>query len=332
MKLLARVRLAAPWHGAGAEVYLHSVLRDLVRRGHEARVLVAETREARVVDGVGYEPATRVGFWRPDVVIGQLDHTNEARDLAVQLDAPFAAIFHNHRQPAIYGHTPENTAVGIWNSSWTRDAADGFGAHGVREYAAVEIVAHPPVDPDDYHVAGDLKPPAGDVTLVNLQPEKGVHVAVDLARRMPDTSFLFVVGAYGTQVRPAPGRPPNITVIGPVAPREMSSLVYARTRVLLMPSDYESFGRCAIEAAHAGAPTVAHPTGGLCEALGYGGAGIYAHRDRLDAWVAALRCLEDPAAYECHADAARARAVELASENEGGYDRIEAALEAACRS
>jgi glycosyltransferase involved in cell wall biosynthesis len=75
---------------------------------------------------------------------------------------------------------------------------------------------------------------------------------------MPRQGFLFVVGAYGRQVRP---RLANVQVIPPVAWDRMREAVYARTRVLLMPSEYESYGRCGVEAAHAGVPTIAHPTG-----------------------------------------------------------------------
>lgn len=304
MRLLARVNLCLPWHGAGAEVYLHCVLREMVRRGHEAIVVARGAKKETVLDGVEIR---RLEFCPKatdaDVVITQLDDTEQGLGLAAGL-RPAVAIFHNHRQPTIYQHTPRNTALGVWNSFWTRDEA------GLEKFAAVDLVAPPPVDPADYELP-DYAPheyDVGRVTLINLQPEKGVAQATALAEAMPDTDFLFVVGGYGRQVRP---KLHNVDIVGPVPWNQMRHEVYARTRVLLVPSDYESYGRVAVEACHAGIPVLAHPTGGLVEALGPNGAGVFAHRDLLEEWVRVLRCLEEPESYRWHSNQARARAAEL---------------------
>jgi glycosyltransferase involved in cell wall biosynthesis len=324
VKILARVNLSLPWHGAGAEVYLHSVLRELARRGHECIVAARGATAPTLLDGVVYAPLSKHGGTPRgcDVVVTQLDDSHAGRDLARQLDAPLVAIVHNHRQPFIYGHRAGDTALVVWNSQWTRDSAY-LEQLDRQPFADAEIVAPPPIDPDDYRLDHD---PAGAayVTLVNLQPEKGVHHVAELARRLPRVAFRFVVGAYGRQVRP--GNLANVTVVGPVEWRHMRDFVYRHARVLLMPSEYESYGRCAIEAAHAGVPTIAHPTGGLVEALGT--AGIYAHRDRVDEWLRVLDCLSDADSYACHSEAARARAAEC--DPAPAYDAIEAALEAAC--
>ncbi|MBQ1163612.1 glycosyltransferase, partial [Streptomyces sp. A73] len=77
---------------------------------------------------------------------------------------------------------------------------------------------------------------------------------------------------------------------------EMAERVYGRTRVLLMPRSYESWGRAGCEALASGIPVEAHPTPGLCESLGE--AGVYVDRNDLDGYEAVLRkLLEDPAEY-----------------------------------
>jgi hypothetical protein len=68
-------------------------------------------------------------------------------------------------------------------------------------------------------------------------------------------------------------------------------VVYRDTRILLMPSAYESWGRVAIEAAHSGIPTIAHPTPGLRESLG--DAGLFVDRTDTDGWVRELQRLDD---------------------------------------
>ncbi len=89
----------------------------------------------------------------------------------------------------------------------------------------------------------------------------------------------------------------------------MRDEVYARTRILLVPSEYESWGRVGVEAFAAGIPVIAHPTPGLTESLGT--AGIFANRRDIDAWEQAINGLLKPRAYTAASKKAKARAAEL---------------------
>src|SRR6202008_4402278 len=90
--------------------------------------------------------------------------------------------------------------------------------------------------------------PGDRVTLVNLRPMemspggavmgKGAELFWTLAERMPGVKFLGVRGAYGGQM--VRDDLPNVEVLDPVPAHEMRDRVFARTRVLLMPSSYES--------------------------------------------------------------------------------------------
>src|SRR5690606_19054142 len=96
--------------------------------------------------------------------------------------------------------------------------------------------------------------------------------------------FLGVTGIYGRQQDLAGLA--NVEVIPHVPHPEMRGRVYARTRVLLVPSSYESWGRVASEAICSGIPVVAHPTPGLRECLG--DAGLFVDRRDVDGWVRTL--------------------------------------------
>jgi glycosyltransferase involved in cell wall biosynthesis len=162
------------------------------------------------------------------------------------------------------------------------------------------VVVHPPIDASQYRLPVDWCQAEAQhrpyVTLVNLwngtgETGKGAHILYGLAKEMPDVNFMGVVGGYGHQdVREVS----NVHI----QPHTSDILkdVYARTRVLLMPSKYESFGRVAIEGAASGIPTIANPTEGLMEALGPGG--LFCPLEDLNAWKRTLRCLLDnPATY-----------------------------------
>ncbi|MEU6394827.1 glycosyltransferase family 4 protein [Streptomyces sp. NPDC046939] len=104
----------------------------------------------------------------------------------------------------------------------------------------------------------------------------------------------------------------------------MRETVYARTRVVLMPSIYESWGRVAIEACASGIPVIAHPTPGLVEALGE--AGIFAYRDDLNAWTDALNHLSRPRHWRAASRRAAARSAALSATDDldGWCDAVEA--------
>jgi glycosyltransferase involved in cell wall biosynthesis len=176
-------------------------------------------------------------------------------------------------------------------------------------------IVRPAVDPERYRTT-----PGNHATLVNLNDAKGGRVFWRLAKAMPHQLFLGVRGGYGEQVGFPATRtaaqvaalPRNVTLQWPTA--NMRDDVYARTRVLLMPSSYESWGRVAVEAMASGIPVMAHPTPGLLECLG--DAGTFVDRDDLAGWVQAIDRLRGQAAWEHASRAAYARSLQLPPEPE----------------
>src|SRR5690606_19301196 len=113
------------------------------------------------------------------------------------------------------------------------------------------VVVRPPVAAAEYATE-----PGDHVTIVNLFPNKGSALFWRLAERMPDVPFLAVRGGYGHQdIR----RVPNVEVVPHLPCHRMRDEVYARTKILLMPSEYESWGRVGVEAMCSGIPVIAHP-------------------------------------------------------------------------
>ena len=127
------------------------------------------------------------------------------------------------------------------------------------------------------------------ITLINCNDRKGGQMLIDLARRMPDRKFLGVIGQYGDQL--IDNTLPNLTYH---AHTSQIRDIYARTRIVIMPSVYESYGRVAVEAACAGIPVICNDTEGLTEALGE--LGLYAGLD-IEKYIENILALDEKKYY-----------------------------------
>lgn len=330
-----------PHHNGGAELTLQVLLEHLALRGHHVEVLLnrhpgesAEwlpTSNASAGSGVDYyindvavhlpESQSDPFRWfgtsvQPDLVISHLENTTRANVLCDMFGVPHAHLLHNTHGYAKHCLRRGRSDLAIFNTEWmAQDYATWFSNWGLD--LPPTITMHPAVHAKDYAVE-----PNGHqaITLINLFEPKGGSLFWELARRLPKRKFLGVTGAYGEQVDEGPL--PNVDIWPHLAPGYMPD-VYASTKVLLMPSEYESYGRTAVEASCSGIPVIAHPTPGLREALGPDG--IFCDREDPDAWIAALRRLQTPKGYA--KSRANAFAVAQAQRPLEDLDRIADALE-----
>lgn len=326
LRIVARVHAMPPRHNAGAEHMLVSMLRPLVERGHEVSVWLSRytpDREVYDYQGIRVVPmAARLDFGeaarRAHVLVSHLECVPATAALARGFGRPFVAVLHNTFRASFRNAAAAGTALAVYNSEWMAREAELYFAEvpdAVRPERS--LVVRPPVIADDYRTK-----PGDCVTLINCNQEKGGDLLWRIAARMPEQQFLGVRGAYGVQVEP-PEPLPNLTYLDHVPGTEMAERVYARTRVLLMPSSYESWGRTGVEAMASGIPVVAHSTPGLCESLGE--AGIFAERDDLDAWLATLERLLKPGEWRkaSRRALARSKALDPASDLTAWCDAIE---------
>ena len=319
MKVLALAHQYSPVRNAGAETMLHGMLRALVRAGHDVHAsLSVQMGEPYRHDGVHVWPRAgqKPGHMRhlpADVLVAHLENSEVAAYLGHLNDIPVALVHHNTFKASkellhFWGARVDLVVV---NSQWMADDLAGWHRRNERPQPRTVIV-RPLVDRADYALdeTGDR------VTLVNLKKlaedmgagfemGKGAETFWAVAARMPKTKFLGVTGAYGIQqVEDLP----NVEVLPHTPQPRMRDEVYARTRVLMVPSNYESWGRVATEATAAGIPVIAHPTPGLVENLG--DAGTFVDWQDVDGWVRALRTLALPGPYAKARKAALARAEE----------------------
>jgi glycosyltransferase involved in cell wall biosynthesis len=213
-------------------------------------------------------------------------------------------MIHGHDTQAAVRLAEHPPALVVHNS-----AATAAQAH----WGGPQVIVRPPVHPDRYRTT-----PGDRATLVNLSIPKGGALFDLLARSLPGTQFLAVKGGYGAQMARTL---PNVEHVA--CTPNMRDDVYARTRVLLMPSASESWGRVGVEAMCSGIPVIAHPTPGLVESLA--GAGVFVDRSDLGGWRRELQRLDDPGEWAAASERALARAAEL--DPAPDLQRFEAALQ-----
>jgi len=287
------------------------MFRALVERGHDVTVWLSrygEDHEAYELDGVKVVPLeSRLDFAsavrRASVLVSHLENVPSTAALSRGYGKPFVAVCHNTFLPTFRDMASGSTALAVYNSQWmAKEAELHFVDHPKSVRPDESIVVRPPVFAAEYATK-----PGDRVTLVNTNPDKGGLLFHELAERMPDVKFLAVKGSYGEQTDYSDL--PNVLEVEHVSGHDMRDKVYARTRLLLMPSRYESWGRAGCEALASGIPVLANPTPGLCESLGEGG--IFIERQDLNGYEAVIRKLKTPAEYRLASKRAKARSAEL---------------------
>lgn len=299
MRILAMVAAYPPDRCVGSWIMTHALLRALVARGHQADVvLTAASGAPYALDGVNVWPHVDKGdpfrfIQDADVLVAHAESAGRAVTLGEMWGVPVVRLAHNTSPTTESSMRRRAAALTVFNS---QHMADLFAAE-----AGPWIVVRPPVDQAEYATT-----PGDHVTLINVTHDKGAETFYSLAERFPDVPFLGVEGGYGVQVT---DDLPNVEVVPHTPADRMRDVVYARTRVLLMPSAYESWGRTGVEAMCSGIPVLAHPAAGLKESLG--DSGVFVDRDDIDGWERELRRLLDGRRWRHASKRAKARAVEL---------------------
>jgi glycosyltransferase involved in cell wall biosynthesis len=307
----------------GVELTTHELALALMGRGCSAAVLSRTRRmsrfawRARINKVLGRPPVSR------DRMLGYT--TYRARDplslLATVCDefAPTVAIVQNGRlvplaQALVARGIP--TIMFVYSLSFREMGGDFFRSPLLR-YATVSqfmvsaleaklgtrpYIIPPLIRPERYLVDSSREV----ATFINPVPLKGLEVALHLARQRPDVSFEFVetwpirrrernalVATLATL--------PNVRLL----PRHNDMRpVYARSRLLLVPSKEEAWGRVVAEAQLNGIPVLASDVGGLPESVGPGGMLVKPY-DKPQAWEQPFAALwDDPESYHRHSAAA----------------------------
>jgi len=273
MSVVALTHGYPPFWNMGGEVSLHRTL--IAARGdkfvltgtekeYDFEGVHAKSIHARDVLDIKTDPnpiAKQLKDLDATVVIGQ----NELSLAAVRSARIVGAT------PIVNVHTPprygRNLADAMYETDYaiynTRTAAEEWGEPNA-------LVVHPPISPlpKNTMTGGDA------YTVLSSLVNKGVEVVLALAQIYPNQRFIIVRSpaepTHGLKdIEERVAKLPNVELHPRVPPEEVE--VYLRqTRILLVPSRYETYGMSAIEAAGYGIPCVHVDTPHVREGIGDG--------------------------------------------------------------
>lgn len=287
----------------GLQTTTHDLCRSIQGLGAEAAVLCglhehgqgqSGAGEPRADESLGY-PTFRcpgpeqalplvAAAWNASAVVVQSGTALVPMLLAsLRSGRPTAVYLHNVESHQLHGTlVPDSSLLYLANSEFT--------ARRWRALSGLQCAVIPPVvDPERY-----LADSTGEnVLFVNPTPIKGVEIAFSLAAACADLPFLIVESwnLEPTWRRLCHWRALQGGNVQWMEPTDDMRGVYARARVLLIPSVWEeSFGRTVVEAQINGLPALASNRGALPGIVGAGGITIDPHAPVAD-WAAALRRL-----------------------------------------
>jgi glycosyltransferase involved in cell wall biosynthesis len=298
MRILWHIHGYPPRFNAGGEWAVHNLNKLLRKHGHSISVLVPdmnifEYEGIRIIPE--YSKPAYEFYKNSDLIITHLVKTGKVINLCRDYDKPLLYYSHNTSVPTSISHRP-NIGV-IWNTEWIQNHYN---------WKNPSIVVHPPTIKSNYKVDKT----GNRITLINLWEPKGGAIFTDIARALPQFGFLGVRGGYGEQIVE-----PGIKNIKYLDNSPDMKAVYKQTKIVLMPSTYESWGMVATEAMVNGIPVIASPTPGLQENLGY--AGIYKDRKDKEGWVNEVtRLMTDEDYYKERSELCFKRVEELNPEKE----------------
>lgn len=310
---------------AGGETTLHDLLTPLVADGWDVDLVLSQRskndRGDYTIDGVrvhDYTDKQQPNRMIPsaDVVISHLGGAQRAGIIARGNKIPSVQVIHNDLDytKAMARHAQ----FLVYNTEWVLESF-----RNSRHVRPPGMVVHPPVDPAKYRVRSKRK----YITLVNLSDgdggpyDKGSRMFYEMAKRFPEEQFLGVIGAYGHQdIREMP----NVTIV----PNDDDiKKYYAQTKIVLSPSNYESYGRISVEAACSGIPSITSLAPGFRE---HGVASHLVDYLDTDGWERAIRSVLDY--YSLYSRQAKAKASALWKQSQRELSEYVAALDGLANS
>lgn len=263
MTLAAFLHGYPPFWSMGGETSTHRTLRAV-----PGSVVFTATPTTYRLDGVTVMPGTGTSY--PSIKIDA--ETAEASVLFGHstLSQETIRAARRMRLPSILAvHAPPRFGTDL-RRAWASATVRLYNTEVARKdwHDPKGWLLHPPVGEPSAIMIG----PHNALTLTSSLLNKGAGRVLELAARRPDQRFIIVESpAHPTHGAPdfweSAEKLPNVEIWPRLHPDEMGRL-WAETRILLVPSRYETYGMSALEAAWHGIPSVHVDTPHVREGIG----------------------------------------------------------------
>lgn len=348
MNILVITKLYEEFNKSGGERYLHTFLKyfqgaQVYKKTNakiNLKVLIPDSEKMRRVDYKGIElnyTTEKFGdkflgyIDKCDLVITHLDLAFETVNYCLKIKKPVVMLFHNCIEQ--YNPFIENeNVVKVFNSNFVKHAYMNRGLVPKNFY-----LIYPHLDYELHWKYQRFVTDADEtgrnyITFVNPSENKGAKIVLELAKYNFDKKFLIVEGGYYPHHQrhylDEFHKLPNCHVIKNTD--NMIRDVYSRTHIVLMPSDYESYGLVAAEASAMGIPVVINrESKGLVENMGklcLGGIG-----DNVESYQKVLDSLDSPQNYLIWSDHYNSQSVFREEEIESQFCRFLTTFTEACK-
>lgn len=264
MTLTAFLHGYPPGWSMGGEVSTHRTLRAV-----PGSTVFTNTEKRYELDGVSVRPL--VGTLYPDIMNAAQLAGSSALFAHSTLSQSTVRAARRLKLPSILAvHAPPRFAADL-RRAWSSSTVRLYNTEAARQewHDPLGWLLHPPVgDPPALVVDG----PHDALTLTSSLLNKGVVQTLGLAAKWSHRRFIIVRspahGTHGTaDFEEQAAALPNVEVWDRLHPDEMFRL-WAETRVLLVPSRYETYGLSALEAAWHAIPSVHVDTVHVHEGIG----------------------------------------------------------------
>ena len=275
MKILLSPGIYLPHQRAGSEICLHRICKYLMSKGHEVKAVTRypENYEYEGIEVYSQKKDYKVchnNLWDwADLVFCQLSGTYYAMNKQ-RLNAKKVINFAHNNAGYPQVNIRKNVFT-VYNSEQTKKELN---------YLQETYVLYPPVNYRDFENVDTSK--AEYITLINHNENKGGQILIEIAKRMPHHKFMAVQGGYYHQIVDAKAK--NIKYVGIT---DDIRKYLAMTKLLISPSDYDSYGMAQIEALCCNIPVIASDIPGFRESLS--DSAIFVKRNDIDAWVEAIK-------------------------------------------
>lgn len=310
MNILAIVKLYFHRNKSGGEAYLHILLKKmkLYLKDCKINVLIPDCKEIKHFE---FEGINIIEFNKDlnncltyirdcDLLIAQLDHSIPVIKKGIELNKKIFWILHGKVDLfAEYYNLAYKHLYKIFNSNFVY--LESLGNTPIENY----YIINPMCDfPRLNRYKNKSKQRREYITLINPSENKGADIVLELAKRNKQRKFLIVEGGYHHEAQNKYiyefRKLPNCHVI-----KNTSNIiedVYLKSRIVLMPSIYESWGMVASEAISMGIPVIYSNSGphnhligkGLSENMGKLSLGCY--RDYKE-FQKCIELLDNPPTY-----------------------------------